>query len=105
MTAIGPRTSLIALIAAALERGAVASLHLHDSYGSLKQVIEEGGAVNKTPELFCFGLLETYDIKQIAALVPPREVSFHNASDRAKKELADLEKVYARAGNDFDPLR
>ena len=74
--AVGPRTSLIALAATALEPEAIAGLALHGSYGSLKEVIEKGGQVNATPEVFCFGLLEAADIPQLAALAAPRKVEF-----------------------------
>jgi len=35
---------------------------------SLKEVIENNGSVDKTPELFCFGLLEHFDIPQLKAI-------------------------------------
>jgi len=70
----GPRTSLIALTATALEAEAIAGVQLHESLGSLKEVIEKNWAVNEKPELFCFGLLEFFDIPQITELVAPREV-------------------------------
>jgi len=31
--------------------------------------------VELSPELFCFGLLEHFDVKQLAALVAPRPVA------------------------------
>ncbi len=105
VTAIGNRTSLIALIAAATEPNAITSLSLSDSLGSLKQVIERDGSVDKTPELFCFGLLKEFDIQQIAELILPRKVSFHDAGARVKQELNGLRQLYSQAGVDFDPLR
>jgi hypothetical protein len=62
-------------------------LQLRGSLGSLKEVIEQGGQVDKTPEQFCFGLLERTDIAQMAKLVAPREVDFVDPSDRLKKEF------------------
>ena len=76
LVAYGPRSSTFALIAAALEPKAVAGVELHGALGSLKEVIEKNWSVDKQPEMFCFGLLEAFDIKQIAALVSPRPVSF-----------------------------
>ena len=105
VTAFGNRSSLIALTAAALESKAIIELHLHESYGSLKQVIEEDIAVKDAPELFCFGLLKEFDIAQIAALVVPRKVSFHDASPRVKQELSELAELYSKAGTAFEPLR
>lgn len=72
--AIGPRTSTIALVAAALEQGAIDSLDLHEPLASLKLIIERNLDVEKMPELFCFGLLEFFDIKDIASLVAPRHI-------------------------------
>ncbi len=102
--AIGPRTSLIALAAAASDETAIDAVSLHGSLGSLKEVIEQGGQVDKTPEQFCFGLLATADIAQMAALVAPREVRFVETSERAKKELAGLRAIYTQHGKQFDPL-
>jgi hypothetical protein len=74
--AVGPRTSLIALAAAASDERAIAGLTLHGSHKSLKEVIDQGGQVNTTPEVFCFGLLEVADIPNLAALAAPRKVEF-----------------------------
>ena len=41
---------------------------------SLKEVITQNLSADKTPELFCFGLLEEFDIPQIEALIAPRPV-------------------------------
>jgi hypothetical protein len=68
IVARGPRTSLIALTAAALEPEAIAGVERHESLTSLKEVIEKNWAVNEKPEIFCFGLLEAFDIPQLAAL-------------------------------------
>jgi hypothetical protein len=74
LKAIGPRASAIVLVAAAMEEQAIAAVELHDCLASFKQVIEQDRSVDQTPELFCFGLLETFDIKQLFALVAPRPV-------------------------------
>ena len=103
LCAFGPRTSLIALAAAASDE-AIAGGSLHGSLGSLKEVIEQGGSVNQTPEQFCFGLLETADIAELTALVAPREFRFVDPSDRAKKELAGLKRLYQQLGANYDPL-
>jgi dienelactone hydrolase len=87
IVAHGPRTSLIALAAAAIDPKHVAGVQLHDSLGSLKEVIEQNMAVNQKPELFCFGLLEHFDIRHIAALVAPRPVALMQPSERARREL------------------
>ncbi len=76
LVAIGPRLSTAALIAAALEPKAVGQVELHGAMKSLKEIISRSVSVENSPELFCFGLLESFDVKQIAALVAPRQVSF-----------------------------
>ncbi len=102
--AVGPRSSLIALVAAGLEEKAIAGLELSGSFGSLKEVLEQNQPVNAMPEVFCFGLLESFDVRHLAALAAPRPVLFGSPSDRAKKELAGLKAWYATLGSDFTPL-
>ena len=104
LIAIGPRSSTMALVAAALEDQAIGSVALHGALGSLKEVMEQNWGVMEKPELFCFGLLESFDIKQLAALVAPRPAKFVAPSDRAKTELADLASWYQLWQSDFNPL-
>jgi dienelactone hydrolase len=104
VVAVGPRLSTAALVAAALEEKAIGGLELHGALGSLKEVIEQNRSVDQMPEMFCFGLLEAADVKQLAALVAPRPLRLPGASARAKKELADLKAWYGTLGRDFDPL-
>jgi hypothetical protein len=63
----GPRTSLIALCAAAVEPDAVSELVPHDAMSSLKDVLTQNKSVNEAPELFTFGLLEFTDVPQLKA--------------------------------------
>jgi hypothetical protein len=104
LTAVGPRSSLLALIAADLAEKAVGRVELHGAYGSLKEIIEQNATVDKTPELFCFGLLEGFDVKHLTALAAPRPVVYAEPSARAKTELAGLKTWYAMLGSDFSPL-
>jgi hypothetical protein len=104
LVAVGPRSSLIALVAAGLDSKSVQALELNDSLGSLKEVLEKNTNISQMPELFCFGLLEAFDVKHLAALVGPQPVSFSNPSDRVKKELAGLKAWYKTLGTDFEPL-
>jgi hypothetical protein len=99
----GPRSGLYALAAAALEP-AIDRAELDGSYGSLKEVLEQNLTVDKTPELFCFGLLEATDIMQLVALAAPRDVVFKAPSDRAKSELAGLEAWYRLLGREHRPV-
>ena len=46
---------------------------------SLKQVIEKNLTVEQAPELFCFGLLERFDMPQLLALAAPRPVHLDGA--------------------------
>ena len=72
--AIGPRTSLAALVAAALEPGAVSGVRLVESFRSLGEIIERDIDARQAPELFCFGLLEAFEMDGIRELVAPRPV-------------------------------
>lgn len=104
LVATGERACLSVLIAGALEPNAVDGVELQGSLASLKQVVEQNYGVNTKPEFFCFGLLEAFDIREISALVAPREVRFIGASDRMQLELAPLKSWYADLGRDHDPL-
>jgi dienelactone hydrolase len=72
--AIGRRTGLIALVAAALEPEAIAGVEIHGGLTSLRQVVDENMQVKDEPELFCFGLLKEFDIPRIEGLVAPQPV-------------------------------
>jgi hypothetical protein len=102
--AVGPRTSTAALVAAALDER-IAALELHDPLGSFKEIVETNRAVSATPELFCFGLLEKFDVVDLAALVAPRPVVVKKPSGRAGKEFGRLPAWYTALGTEFDPLK
>ena len=71
VVALGPSSSLIALVAAALDRGGLDTLELHGALGGLNEIIENNWNVDQKVEMFCFGLLEAFDLKQLEALVSP----------------------------------
>lgn len=72
---VGPRSSLFSLIAASLEPQAIGAVTQRDAMSSLKQhVIEGNRGVSEAAELFCFGLLEHFDVPQLQTLVAPRKV-------------------------------
>ncbi len=75
IVAVGPRTSLMALTAAALEPEAISRLEMQRPLSSLKEVIQSNKTVTEAPEYFCFGLLEQFDLNHLAAMVSPREVT------------------------------
>jgi hypothetical protein len=64
----GPRTSLMALCAKAARGDSIDGLHLTGSMTSLKEVITQDIGVNQQPELFCFGLLENFDIPLLKSM-------------------------------------
>ena len=67
----GPRLSVAARLAA-VQSNAISALKLHDPMKSLKEVILENKGANQMPEMMCFGLLESFDLPQIEALIAPR---------------------------------
>ena len=77
--ALGPRTSTVALVAVGMEEQAIIRLELHDSFPSLKTVIEQNHTFREMPEMFCFGLLEAFDMEQLTALAAPRPVVSNSA--------------------------
>lgn len=104
---VGRRCSVVALIAAGLEPSAIGQVQLHGSMGSLKELIEQNVAFNSGSglELFCFGLLESFDIKHLAALVAPRPVVFVSSGNRMKTEMDDLAAWYRLFGGEFGGVR
>ena len=102
--AYGPRCGVLSLVAAAIEPEAISDVVLHEPLASLKQVIEANQTAQQTPELFCFGLLEQFDVLHLAALVAPRPVTIHNPSERVAGELATLGAWYLTLGTNHDPL-
>jgi hypothetical protein len=74
VVAVGPRASLVALVAASLEPKTISALRLHQPMDSLKEIIEKGVGVDKMAEMFCFGLLREFDMKELVALAAPRKV-------------------------------
>lgn len=75
----GHRTSLMALVAAAMDDAPLVSVTLHDCSGSLTQVLDQNLAVNQEPELFCFGLLPDFDIPRLIAIAGDDRVTMHAA--------------------------
>lgn len=67
----GRRLSVAARLAA-VQSNAISALKLHDPMKSLKEVILENKGANHMPEMMCFGLLESFDLPQIEALIAPR---------------------------------
>ena len=68
VAAYGPRTGLIALVAAGVETGSIQDVKLTRPLTSLREVIQRDMTFQDAPELFCFGLLEQFDMPQLRAL-------------------------------------
>ena len=105
LVADGPRSGVIALAAAALEEKAIGRIELISPLGSLKELIEQNKTFDQSPELFCFGLLERFDMKDLAALVAPRPVTVREPGERARKELGALAALYKSFGVEHDPVK
>lgn len=75
LQAMGPRSSTFALAAAALEPSGIGKVKLVQPLQSLHQVIDENWQVSEKPELFCFGLLEAFDVPQLKQLVGEERLS------------------------------
>ncbi len=68
VAAHGPRTSVVALVAAAVESDAIGAVTLVRPMRSLREAIENNLSVIQVPELFCFGLLAQFDMDGLKAL-------------------------------------
>jgi hypothetical protein len=96
--AVGPRSSLAALSASAVEKKAIDSLVLHNSYGSLREVIEQDIAVNQAPELFAFGLLKESDISGLLLSSGADSVRFVGNAEKIKQSLKAILETKERSG-------
>ncbi len=75
LVSIGPRSSQAALIATGLDAEAIDALETRAAMRSLKEIIERNMDIGWAPDLFCFGLLESFDVPQLSALVAPRALT------------------------------
>ncbi|MFO0872008.1 MAG: hypothetical protein U0935_24030 [Pirellulales bacterium] len=103
LAALGPRACLAALVTSALEP-AVAAAELHEGLGSLHEVLEQDLSYEQAPELFCFGLLEHFDISGLTALVAPRPMTLVDPSPRAREALTPVAEWYKRLGSSHRPV-
>jgi len=94
LIADGPRTSLIALVAAALSEREIDLVETYQCRGSLQELIDQNLGMNQVPESMCFGLYKHFDIEQLAALAAPRPVLFHDSGRRIREHVRPiLEKL------------
>lgn len=89
LATFGPRSSIIGLAALGVD-GSLERIELTQPLGSLKQVLEQDRTFDQSPELFCFGLLEAFDVRQLVEIVGWRKILVHDPSDRAKAEFKGL---------------
>lgn len=89
LLAAGPRTSLVATVAAVWEDG-VGRLELSHSLPTLRQVIDKNREVNEGPELFCFGLLAEFDVATILSLAAAREITLRDVDRQSRDAFAPL---------------
>ena len=70
--AVGPRIGFIALVNSALNSTKMTRLTLSSAVPNLRDVIKSGRAYQESPEVFCFGLFQGFDVpllKQMAGQV------------------------------------
>ena len=101
----GPNSSMVALVASALEPSAIGDLELRGVPPGGKDLLERGIPFEKSPSSFCFGLLEWFDLPQLVALSAPRRVQIAAPSPRTRSVLAPLKAWYASFDVDFLPAR
>ncbi len=81
LTTCGPVSSVVALMASALYDGEVDEVVLHRGLSSLRRLIDEPGRYESMSSLFCFGLLESFDIEDLIALIHPARVDLRSVAD------------------------
>lgn len=81
ITALGPRNSSIALIAAASEPSKFSGLRLQNAWPSLREIIMQNMKAEDAPEQFCFGLLKHFDVPQLVAMAKPLPVVFESGKN------------------------
>ena len=81
LTAVGPASSVIALMASSLSSHAVEEIELRRGLASLQRLIDEPGRYETLSPLFSFGLLASFDIEDLIALVHPVPVELRTDAD------------------------
>jgi hypothetical protein len=70
----GIRTQVVALVAAALEPGLFAEVHIREGMKSFSHLLDAPVTYQSAPELFCLDLFKEFDLEHIAALAGPAKV-------------------------------
>jgi hypothetical protein len=105
LVAAGPRASMAALVATALEPETIAGTQLSESLASFRQLIDDNKPVEEFPELFPFGLLTEVDVPELLAMAVPRKVEFRNPSARVVQATATIIEIYKLFGVEFQPAK
>lgn len=90
---VGPITGVIALVAAALDTGFIDDVSAVRILPTFKLLIEKRAFCS---HLFCFGLLEQFDVRELIGLCLPRQVTLvhtYGTVARVERELAPLDRV------------
>ncbi|MBM3265880.1 MAG: hypothetical protein FJY97_21005, partial [candidate division Zixibacteria bacterium] len=93
---VGRLCSVVALTASALSGTSVSQVTLRECLPTLKRLIEQATPYEDAAPLFCFGLLETFDIRELVGLLAPTPVDIF--CDGNGTELLRLRELYARFG-------
>lgn len=106
---VGRVSSVVALAVAAMEESMIERVVAVDALASLKLLFEDQALYEDCPSLYCFGLLESFDVRELVGLVAPRPVDLvrpSGTSARVDAELMSLRELYARFGMmGFQPSR
>jgi hypothetical protein len=70
---IGPRSSLAALVAKAMEPHTMGELKPTEHIEDLHGILRNNWTVQDKPEMFCFGLLEHFNVRELKALAASAE--------------------------------
>lgn len=101
LAGLGRVSSVVALMAAAMLGPVVERVYTTGLPCSLKTLIDRQIPYEDAPSLFCFGLLEAFDICELIGLLAPTPVDVvRPEADRAEADahLASLRELYARFG-------
>lgn len=73
----GPRSQVVALVAAALEPESFSQITVRGGMDSLQHVLDEPVTHTEAPELFCLGLYRHFDLEQLEAMaaIPVRDLA------------------------------
>jgi hypothetical protein len=98
---IGPVSSIVTLMAASLAEVRIDRVVTVETLASLKQLFETPISYEDCPSLFCFGLLEFFDIRELIGLLAPIPIDISRPqADRVRvnAEWMRLRDLYARFG-------